>query len=274
MMFQVFTICGLLIILACRICAQPPENEKRKPANPAFGNRSYFPFRKKPTKEQKKQLQPRAEDLSAYEQFLRQPKTGIFRILPDLECEANTLVIKADETCLKAIPGSSFYSFREREHTQEVLADIRLKDNYFISDGILSQGILVVLGDVVLQTVTPESAGLKFLNNYLPPTLNKEAQKQFLQMTKGIVSGGYEYGKIVPAKENATYALRVIAYKGSIFRTYQGFRFDLLDGDKRIDLTLAFRVIRKEKDGGLTLLWKEMARRESPKIKFEKRNIR
>jgi hypothetical protein len=274
MQFRVFTISSLLLILASQIYAQPPRIERQKSANLTFASRSYFPLRKRATKEQKKQLLPKAEDLKDYSLFLQQPKTGSFRLLKDLECEANSLVIKADETCLQAIPESSFYSFREQEHTREITADIRLKDNHFISDGVLSQGILVVLGDVVLQNVTTQSAGMKFLNDYLPQTLNKEVQKQFLQTANGIASGGYRYGKIVPVSENTTYALRVIAYKGSIFRTFRGFRFDLLEGDKRIDLTLAFRVVRQDKDGGLTLVWKELARRESPKLKFEKRKIR
>ena len=274
MQFRVFTISSLLMILVSQIYAQSPPVERQKSANSIFGSRSYFPLRKKATKEQKKQLLPKNEDLQAYAQLLAQPKTGIFRLLPDLECETNSLVIKADETCLKAIPESSFYSFREQEHTREIQADLRLKSNYFISDGILSQGILVVLGDVALQNITTQSAGLKFLNDYVPQTLNKEAQKQFLQTAKGVESGGYRYGKIVPVSENTTYALRVIAYKGSIFRIYRGFRFDLLEGDKRIDLTLAFRVVRQDKDGGLTLVWKELARRESPKLEFEKRRIR
>jgi len=274
MKFRFFTISGLLmILLVSRIYAQPPPIERQKSANSIFGSRSYFPLRKKATKEQKKQLLPKAEDLKTYAHLLAQPKTGIFRLLPDLECETNSLIIKADETCLKAIPESSFYSFREQEHTREIQADIRLKSNYLISDGILSQGILVNLGDIALQNVTMESAGLKFLTDYVPQALNKEAQKQFLQMTNGIKSGGYEYRTIVLANENATYAMRVVAYKGSALRTYRGFRFDLLQGDKRIDLTLAFRVVRRDKDGGLTILWKELARRKSPRIKFEKRRI-
>ena len=274
MKFRVFTISVMLLILACRIYAQMPEPEKQKTANLTFKGRSYFPFHKKPTREQKKQLLPRDEDLKAYDQFLLQPKTGIFRLLPDLGCEENSLIIKADETCLKAIPGSSFYSFREREHTQANLADIRLKNDHFVSDGILMQGMLISLGDVGLHTVTIGSDKLKFLNNYVPPDTNKEAQKQFLLMTKGVVSGGYRYGKIIPARENTTYAMRVIAYKGNVLRSYRGFHFDLLAGDNRIDLTLVFRVIRKESDGALTIVWKELSRRKSPKIKFEKRKIR
>jgi hypothetical protein len=41
-----------------------------------------------------------------------------------------------------------------------------------------------------------------------------------------------------------------------------------------MDLTLAFKVVRKEKDGSVTLLWKELRRGESPKFKFAKKETR
>lgn len=273
MQFRVFIFCSLLLIFTSQILGQP-KVEEQKIAKFTFGSRSYFPIRRKPTKEQKRILLPSDQDAQAYAQFLGQPGTGIFRLLPDLECEANTLVIKATETCLNAIPESSFYSFREQEHSQEILADIRLKNNHLISDGILSQGILTELGDVALGNVTVASKGLKFLNEYAPQSFSKEAQKQFVQMTKGVKSNDYEYKKIVPAKENTTYAMRVVAYKGNIIRSFKGYRFDLLAGDKRIDLILAFRIIRQDKDGAVTIVWKELARKESPKLKFEPRQIR
>jgi hypothetical protein len=91
-----------------------------------------------------------------------------------------------------------------------------------------------------------------------------EAQKQFIQTMRGIKVGNYEYKKALPMIENATYALRVVAYKGSVFRSFRGYRFDVLFGDKRIDLTIAFRVVRKDTDGSATLVWKEIERREAP----------
>jgi hypothetical protein len=231
-----------------------------------------FIIRSKPTKEQKRRLQPNPQDVAKYEQFLAQPRTGIFRLMPDIGCTENVNVIRADAVCLNFIPESSYYSFREKEHTVEMLADIRLRNGFLISDGILSQSILVHLGDVELERVAPTSEGLEFLSEFLPNPLGFEAQKQYVQMMRGVKIGRYEYKKALPMIENATYALRVVAYRGNIFRSFRGYRFDVLDGDKRIDLTLAFRVIRKEQDdGSVTLLWKEIERRESPRIVFPKR---
>lgn len=233
---------------------------------------SYFPFRKKPNKEQKRQLQPKADDLAKYARFLEQENSGIFRLLPDLGCQDNALVVKADETCLNAIPESSFYSFREHEHTSDLLADIRIKNNHLVTDGLLSQGILVNLGDVELEKTSINSKGFQFINAYNPSDFSREAARQSFEILKGISSDGYHYRKILPAVENNTYALRVIAYRGSLYKSYRGFLFDLLAGDKRIDITVAFRVVRKETDGSLTLLWKELQRKESPKLKYPKKS--
>lgn len=230
-----------------------------------------FILRTKPTREQKKRLSPHPQDLSRYDQFLRQPNTGIFRLMPDLGCTENVNVLRVDPVCLDFIPESSYYSFREREHTIEMLADIRLRNGFFITDGVLAQGILVQLGEIELEKVTIASEGLKYISGFSPEQASPDAQKQYIQMMYGVMAGGYVYKKAVPTLENATYALRVVAYKGSIFRSFRGFRFDVLDGDKRADLTIAFRVVRKDPDGAVTLLWKELERREAPRIRFVKK---
>jgi hypothetical protein len=269
MKFRFFMVCSLIMIFLSQICAQPPRQ-----ISLMSGKRYGFPIRKKPTKEQKKQLSPSSEDLTVYARFLEQADTGIFRLLPDLKCDENPLVIKADEECLKAIPESSFYSFREREHTMKFLSDIRLENNHLVTNGIMAQGILVSLGDVPLENVSLKSEGLAFLNAYSAHTSAAEAQKQFFEIARGVNSGEYEYRKAFPVKVDTTFALRVIAYRGSIYRTFRGYHYDLLEGDERVDLTLAFRVIRKDSDGGVTLLWKELRRRKSPRIEFPKGKTR
>lgn len=271
MKFRIITICIILLILADGVAAQTTPVSATRPSLTTIRRTGVFPFRNRPTREQKKRLQPNPQDLQKYQELLEQNKTGIFRLLPDLGCYENVNVIKADETCLNYIPESSFYSFREREHTLEVLSDIRLKNGYLISDGILAQGILVKLGDIELEKVTTESEGLAFLRSFAPHPSSVEAKNQYYQIVGGIKAGNHEYRKSMPAAENTTYALRVVAYRGNVFRRFRGYVFDLLEGDKRIDLTLAFRVIRQEPDGTLTLVWKELERKDAPRIKFPKK---
>jgi hypothetical protein len=271
MEFRIITICLILLFCPYRIEAQSTPVSTTRPSLTTIRRIGIFPIRAKPNKEQKKRLQPNPQDLQKYQNLLEQEKTGILRLLPDLGCYEDVNIIKANETCLNYIPDSSFYSFREREHTLEALSDIRLKNGYLISDGILTQGILVKLGDIELNKITPESEGLAFLRSFTPQSSSVEAKNQYFQIIKGIKTGNHEYRKSLPANENTAYALRVVAYRGSVFRRFRGYVFDLLDGDKRIDLTLAFRIIRKEQDGTLTLVWKELERKDSPRIKFPKK---
>lgn len=235
------------------------------------GNSRDIPNAKKPNKEQKKVLEPNQSDLTKYSRFLDQPNTGIFRLLPDLKCEGNINIIRADKKCLEAIPQSSFYSFREREHTPQHLSDIRLVNDYLISDGMLSQSFLVKLGDVKLEDVSLETDGLNFMQNFSAIAESVEAREQFLNFARGVKSEDFVYRKMLPVNENTTYALRAVAFRANLYQTFRGFRYDMLGGDNRIDITVAFRVIRKNDDGSLTLLWKELDRRDAPKFKFAKR---
>lgn len=257
-----------ITILSSHIYTQFPRR-----TSPGLTRRNQMPFpvRKKPNSKQKKKLEPGDDDLIKYAQFLSQPKTGIFRLFPDLGCEENPNVIKVDKKCLEAIPESSFYSFREKEHTAQYLSDIRLKDGYFITDGVLTNGFLVSLGNVELEKVSLSTEALKFMQSYSAKTEGAEAQKQHLQMSRGIRAGNFLYRKVFPVAENTTYALRVIAFRGNIYRTFRGYRYNVLSGDKRIDITIAFRVIKKNTDDSITILWKELDRREAPKFKFSKK---
>jgi len=264
MIYRVFLIC-------CILLSGTAFAQTMRPNLTMINRSGVFPLRTKPTKEQRKRLQPDSVDLSRFAPILEQPRTGIVRLLPDIGCYESYFVIRADEKCLNAIPESSFFSFREREYTLEPLADIRLKSGHLISDGLLTQGMMAKLGDVPLEMISLETEGFDFLNDFSPAPDSVIAKDQYNQLIRGVRSGDHEYRKVVQAIENTTYAMRVVAYRGNVIRSFRGWRFDLLDGDKRIDLTLAFRVVRKDPDGSVTLVWRELGRRESPRIRFPKR---
>ncbi|NJM52897.1 MAG: hypothetical protein HC846_05585 [Blastocatellia bacterium] len=221
-------------------------------------NLNFFPFKAKRTKDQDKKLRPSPEDLSKFADFLRKPRTGIFRLMNDVGCDSNVYVIHVDNNCQNAIPGSSFYSFREREYTSAYLSDIRFKDGLLITDGLLSQNILVRLGNVPLEDLSTASEGMKFLVDFVPEIVNTKATRQYIEIVKGIKADRYEYRKVIPATENMTYAMRIIAYRGSFYRSFRGWIFDLISGDDRFDLIVGFRVVRKDEDGSVTILWKEL----------------
>jgi hypothetical protein len=261
-----------------------PEQQKqqadygRKSGNVGAGNRGIifarrqsFPFKMPISKEQRRQLAPDAHLNSKYSDFLRQPRTGLIKLFPDAGCEENARVLRVDSDCLNWVPNSAFYSFREREHTTGFLSDIRLKNNVFVSNSFLSQGILAALGDIPLESISLASDGMKFLVDYQPAIHSREALKQFEEITKGVKAGKYEYRNVLMATENMTYAIRTIAYRAQVYQFFQGRPFNILEGDKRVDLILAFRIVRKDKNGAAHILWKELDRKDSPRIIFPKR---
>ena len=137
------------------------------------------------------------------------------------------------------------------------------------------QSLLVELGEIPLQSVTPTSQGMKFLTEFKAGETSEQALEQTFQLIRGIESDGFLYRKALLARENVTYALRVIAYRGRIIQTIRGFPFNMLEGDDRVDVTIAFRLLKKDATTGVyTLLWKELSRRNAPKIIFPKRSKR
>lgn len=224
------------------------------------------------TKDQAKELIPEIAESTRFAEFLKMPRTGLVKLFPDFDCELK-YVVSAGENCRKLIPRSSFFSFRARNYSIKTLSDIRLKDNVLISDGILSQGIIVALGDVSIDTISTESNGVNFLSVYEPTHKNREDLENSKIFSIGLLDSGYKYSQTVPLIENTTYAIRVIAYRGSILTPLDvGFYYDLLEEDPRNDIIAAFRVVRKNENGSVTLLWKELAVKKAPKLKFSKEN--
>ncbi|MGI8467845.1 MAG: hypothetical protein ACR2N3_05280 [Pyrinomonadaceae bacterium] len=217
-------------------------------------------------------LKPDNQDSAVYADFLKQSNAGLIKLFPDAGCEENSGVVRADAECLKWIPNSGFYSFRRKKYISESLADIRYKDGFFISDPLLSQGIITALGDVPLERISLANNEVRLLAQYQPEPQSRDATVQFKKITNGIKLGDYIYRNSWQAIENTTYALRVIAYHGAYYVPFRGRLFNLLDGDAREDIIVVFRLVRKDADGSLTLLWTELDRKDSPKLIVPKKN--
>jgi len=221
---------------------------------------------------------PAAEDVAKYKEFLKQSKTGLFRLFPDLDCQTKN-VVRVDGDCENAVLSSSSYSFREKDYIEEHFFDLRFKDGNLIADGFLAQEIILPIGDVPLENLSLASGGIKFLAEFKPETQMREAKRQFAEISRGISDGGYRFGKSAKAELNTTYALRTTAYRNDRSKTARLSIYKLspdekpfweLEDDKRVDLIVVFRIIRQEENGNVTILWKELKRADAPKIVYEK----
>src|ERR1044072_426116 len=111
----------------------------------------------------------------------------------------------------------------------------------------------------------------------------REARSEYARFAGGVEMDGYRYANKLKAENGMTYGLRLIAYKigndvglsmsndirRQIYSPEKGI-FLIVKEDNRIDLTLAFRIIRRDEDGSITILWKELKRQPAPKLTFAK----
>lgn len=230
---------------------------------------SIVPLYRKPTEEELELLAPNAEDLKKYADFLKQPKSGITKFVADFGCGTNPNIVVVSSDCMKySMPGAgSSFSFRIKNYRIRRLADLTFTNNSFQTTGVMSHGILVNLGDIFLQEVSLDTKGVKFLLDFAPTIEYQKAFEMESRLIAGIENDGFIYQSSLAAEENSTYVLRSIAYRGDSMRAVQGVTYNELDFDKREDIFVAFRIIRKDEDGSLTIIWKELNNKKSPKIK-------
>lgn len=218
--------------------------------------------KRKMTEEHKRLLFPSAEERGAFAAFLRQPHTGIVRLLPQSDCREDPRLLHANGSCVDAIPpvpgGGSFYSFRSGGHQWGLRADVWLRDGVFRA-GFAGEslGLLTALGDVPLEAVTLGSAGVDYLAEFSPPTSLDGAQRQYEMNKVGFRVRNHVYGAAMYVRPGITYVLRSITYRADTEQSKMR---------KPADVLVSFRVVSRAADGSVTLLWKELQRRKSPKL--------
>jgi len=105
---------------------------------------------------------------------------------------------------------------------------------------------------------------------FQPPERFEVAREQAVASARGFKMSGFFYRSILPLKEDHTYALRAIAFRGQVLQRAGMFRINILDGDKRDDIIVVFRVIRRHENGSVSLLWRELQRIRAPKLALPK----
>lgn len=251
---------------AARASARPPQEK--------FGRL---------TPKEKKRMEalraPNPEDIAANKDFLAQPNTGIVRLLRGYNCESK-YVVRVDGNCVNMVPGSSHHRFRE----DAISGDILFMEDALFAEGFFANSIMTGLGDIPITDVSLTTSGMKYLTDFAPAAELDAVRKQYSEISNVIIIDNHAYSNRLLAVANMTYGLRIVAYRNGnnvlkrINRDQlrgiepmadsKNVMFLALKDDTRIDLTLSFRIIRKDPDGSITLLWKELGRKDSPEIIF------
>ncbi len=253
--------------------AYPDPNGAFLPDGMAVRNiilqRATEPLYRPPTKAELAIIAPNQSLAQRYAVFLREPHTGLLRLEPEAKCSEGVMVVSARGNCLKfTMPGGgSSYSFRTGSYRIGRLADITFGSNSFQTTGIMTHGIFVNLGDVPIESVTMQTASLRYLSEFQPSADLDEAKEMQSQLANGIIANGFVYSCALKAAEGSTYVLSTIAYRGKSLRSVDGVIYNELDFDKRKDLTIVFRVVNRAEDGSVTILWKRLEKKNAPQIK-------
>lgn len=203
------------------------------------------------------------EDKTKFAAFLKQPRTGIFRLHDISSCHESERVYKVEEPCPTHVAEKgSAYSFTERDYEFKLLADIFLEKDNFRIRKFETLSFLTDLGDVPLENLTLAASGIREMAEFVPSLDKKQVIAQAGIATKGFQIGKYVYKTSRPLKENSTYALRSI--------TYRFENENVSVKTRRVDIVVVFRVVRKHEDGSVIILWKELQRRDAPRLSDKK----
>jgi len=190
---------------------------------------------------EKRFLSASEEDKAKYANFLRQPNTGLIRLLPGEKYGSNN-----DRKGLSISGGGAFYSFVRLTHDYGHGSEIELA-NGMISTGFAGAdyGILTSLGDIPLESVSLGTAAVQHLAAYVPPSEEPKARIEQRKWWTGETVEGASYRNRVGLAENSTYLLRSINYE-------------------RADALVAFRVVRLDSDDSAIILWKLLKKYPTP----------
>lgn len=212
-----------------------------------------------PNSFERKLLEPSVEDEQQFAGFLQLPDTGLIRMYPP----GRRRVVSIADLASGRRPGfgmyASLYSFSKERHGNGLhgyvdprlgWAEIRLLNNGRFVTGFTGEalGVLIALGDVPLESITPETYGVDGLNNITPPADYFEAATLSRRNRAGFALERFRYGSSLPVAEKMTYVLRSTS-------------------NKRADVLIGFRVVRLDETGGVTLIWRKLKTYPKPSWK-------
>ena len=221
--FRLFSSFSLLVLVLCLSTSAAAQTSDR-----AKLEKEIISLREQLKAKEAQLLEPSAEDKAAFAKFLRQPDTGLIRLLPR----------EKYEKLLTTRGGGAYYSFTRLTHEYGYGSDIQLEQGRFgVGFAGYDFGFFSMLGDIPLESVSLEHAATRFLIDYAPPATELNIRDQQRQSHTGMQVGNFTYSRSAAAITNATYLLRSISYRDS-------------------DVLVVFRVVRADSDGSMVLLWK------------------
>ena len=240
-------------------------NEYLRRTNPpgASGTR-VLSIRRSPvrlSKEIKARLEIAPEVKAEYAAFLKTRNTGVFKLLSH-GTEGDALAISTANAGGMANPifrATSTYSFREKE-VGSWQSDIAYMDGKIMGTMATSHLILTQLAAEDIASVTAETPGMPFLANLAQAKTPEEVDEISARLAPGIGDSGFRYTTSTWPRVGKVYGLRLVAY---------GYRRGSAYSPGEKDLLIAFKIAARDEDGSITVVWKELHRKDAPVFRIK-----
>ena len=185
-------------------------------------------------------LSPSPADLEAHAEFLGQPQTGLIRLLP------REVFDKPEKMTIRG--GGAYYSFTRLKHEYGYGSDLELsRDEFSVGFAGADYGMIAVLNDASIDSVTLGHPAAQFLAAHKPPVNIADARVEYRRIGEGTIVNGVTYKSRAPVIAGKTYLLRSINYDTS-------------------DVLVCFQAIRKDEDGSWILAWRLLKEYEKPML--------
>jgi len=253
-----------VILLVAMFAAAPTANAQiRRPDDPVAlpspfernQERSFIretpkspgiPIRREPRVLKEGLLAPSLQDRLEHDEFLKQSKTGLIRLLPREVYDSQTYKTPVR---IDIRGGGAYFSFFHRAHEYGYGSDLELDHNNFsVGFAGADYGMIVNLGDVPIDQISENDPQLVFISNYEPRTIESEARAEARNFRTGVTVDDVTYRSRVAAKSQSTYLVRSISFRTS-------------------DIVAAFRVVRFDNDGSAIIAWKLLKTFSTPQLK-------
>lgn len=224
---------------------------------PPTGNGKAFVWEFEPNSSEKQQLVIDPLDEARFADFLSQPDTGLVRLLP---FHARGRVVSVEDPEISRRPGFSLfaatYSFTKRKHGRALSgwhdppllgwAELMLKDGILLG-AVMEDSVafMVKLGDVPIENISLQTNGIAELDSFQPPDNRTDANRMYEISLRGVRIGDFLYSSKIPATVNTTYVLRSAM-------------------SRRADVLVCFRIVRRDNDDSLTIIWKKLKQYRKP----------
>jgi hypothetical protein len=191
-------------------------------------------------------LAPTENDRKVFSTFLRDRHTGLIRLIPR-EARYN----EAPKRLSIILSGGCYYSFAHRTHGYGYGSDIEFAEDS-LRTGLAGAdyGMMTNLGAVTLEEIEVTDPRIAFIASYKPVRKDNDARVEQSRFKAGVRADNLIYKNSLPLSLNSTYLLRSISYRFS----------------DSSDVLVAFRVMRKDDDGSIIIVWKLLKKYRNPHL--------